>query len=395
MLVGSLQGGTASSPRNDSMCAPGQSRNTSAELWNTTRRDSQQTPRQVQRPDGVLIMNPTCRHPRLMMLAAAALLVCAGLHARPAAQARGAQSASAPPAYPPGPSGPYNPRDIAAARPFGEPARAEVARALKGSIDIHMHTDPDIAPRPVDAIEVVKLAKSYGLRAIVLKNHYESTAAQAYLMRKIVPGIEIFGAITMDLTNGGVNPAAVEHMAKLKGGYGKVVWFPTYDSEASARNAKPSRPFARVSKDGVLTPESKEVISIVAKYGLTMATGHVSPEEGLLLISESRGQGVQRMVVTHAMDDDWTVPQMQEAARMGAFIEFAKPVGGTTVAEYADGIRKVGPAFCIVSETGVSFLPAQLVGAFLPALRAEGFTEKDLEVMMKINPAKLLGLPVQ
>src|SRR5207253_10951963 len=137
------------------------------------------------------------------------------------------------------------------------------------------------------ALDVVKLAQSYGLRAIVLKNHYEPTTAQAYLMRKLFPGIEVFGGMTLDLTNGGVNPVAVEHMAKMTGGYGKLLWFPTYDSEASVRNSTNKRPFAQVSRDGALTTESKEVISIVKKYGLALAKGHVSPEEGMMLIRDA------------------------------------------------------------------------------------------------------------
>jgi hypothetical protein len=32
--------------------------------------------------------------------------------------------------------------------------------------------------------------------------------------------------------HGGVNPAAVEWMTKVRGGYGRVVWLPTFDSEA-------------------------------------------------------------------------------------------------------------------------------------------------------------------
>ena len=56
------------------------------------------------------------------------------------------------------------------------------------------------------------------MRAIVLKNHYEPTASLAYIVRKEVPGIEVFGGISLDLTNGGVNPAAVEWMTKVKGG---------------------------------------------------------------------------------------------------------------------------------------------------------------------------------
>src|SRR5579863_1179316 len=105
------------------------------------------------------------------------------------------------------------------------------AQTLTGAIDMHAHGDPDGVPRSTDAIDMAKLAKSRGMRAIVLKNHHESTASLAYIVRKEVPGIEVFGGISLDLSVGGVNPAAVEWMAQVKGGYGKVVWLPTFDSE--------------------------------------------------------------------------------------------------------------------------------------------------------------------
>src|ERR1700726_2544611 len=127
------------------------------------------------------------------------------------------------------------------------PARAQT---LTGAIDIHAHSDPDGTPRSIDAIDLAKLAKSRGMRAIVLKNHYEPTASLAYIVRKEVPGIEIFGGISLDLTVGGVNPAAVEWMTMVKGGYGRVVWMPTFDSEAQVELTHQKRPFARVTKDG-------------------------------------------------------------------------------------------------------------------------------------------------
>ena len=40
---------------------------------------------------------------------------------------------------------------------------------------------------------------------------------------------------------GGVNAAAVEQMAKFKGGYGRVVWMPTFDAENAVRFAKENR----------------------------------------------------------------------------------------------------------------------------------------------------------
>ncbi len=87
---------------------------------------------------------------------------------------------------------------------------------LSGVIDFHAHVDPDSMPRSIDAIDLARLAKQRGMRGLVLKNHYESTAALAYIVRKEVPGIEIFGGIDLNLTVGGVNPAAVERMVLVK-----------------------------------------------------------------------------------------------------------------------------------------------------------------------------------
>ena len=86
------------------------------------------------------------------------------------------------------------------------------AQTLTGVIDIHAHSDPDSTARSIDAIDLAKMAKARGMRGLVLKNHYESTASLAYIVRKEVPGIEIFGGIDLNLTVGGINPAAVERM---------------------------------------------------------------------------------------------------------------------------------------------------------------------------------------
>src|SRR5712692_1768671 len=83
-----------------------------------------------------------------------------------------------------------------------------------------------------------------------------------------------------------------------------------------------------VSRNGELLPETKAVISVIVKHGLVLATGHVSAQEGLMLLREGRRQGAEHMDVTHAMNAPvlMDVPQMQEASKQGAFIEF---VGGS------------------------------------------------------------------
>src|SRR6476469_1569776 len=180
-------------------------------------------------------------------------------------------------------------------------AAAGFAQTLNGVVDIHVHSDPDSVPRSIDAIDIAKLAKSRGIRGLVLKNHYEPTASLAYLVRKEVPGIELFGGIALNRTVGGINPAAVERMTRVKGGWGRVVWMPTFDAENQVRFSKENRPFVSVSKNGTLLPEVREVLALIAKNKLTLATGHSSPVECLAIVRESRRQGVEHIVVTHAM----------------------------------------------------------------------------------------------
>ena len=99
--------------------------------------------------------------------------------------------------------------DGAAARTSPQGAGRGAAQLLRGTIDIHVHSDPDNVPRSIDGIDVAKLARTKGMRGLVLKNHYDPTAGLAYLARKEAPGLEVFGGIDLNLSVGGMNPAAV------------------------------------------------------------------------------------------------------------------------------------------------------------------------------------------
>ena len=294
------------------------------------------------------------------------------------------------------------PRPGGEARVGQQNAGDNVAQTLSGTIDIHVHSDPDNVPRALDGIDAAKLARSKGMRGIVLKNHYDPTAGLAFLARKEAPGLEVFGGIDLNLTVGGMNPVAVEHMTQVAGGWGRIVWMSTFDAENQVRYSKENRPFVSVARNGVLLPETKAVISVIAKHGLVLATGHVSAQEGLLLLAEGRQQGVTHMVVTHAMNAPilMDVPQMKEAAARGAFIEFsggslAAADAAARIGRFADAIRQVGPQFCILSSDlgqKANALPPDGYAAFIAALRAKGFTGQELDRMSKQNPAQLLAL---
>jgi Family of unknown function (DUF6282) len=276
------------------------------------------------------------------------------------------------------------------------------ARSLAGVIDIHCHCGPDSLARTIDAVDLARLAKERGMRGIVIKNHYEPTASVAYLARKAVPGIEVFGGVTLNLASGGMNPYAVEHLAKVSGGAGRFVWMGSLDTEAQVRYSKDDRPFVAVARDGELLPEVIAVIAAIARHDLVLETGHSTPEEVLLLVREARSRGVRHIVVTHAMiaPIHFQVAHMQEAVELGAFIEFVYngligPFKEFEFADYARAIQAVGVQHCILSSDlgqPVNAVHPDGLAAFFDGLEREGFTPDEIDQMSKVNPARILGL---
>ncbi len=290
---------------------------------------------------------------------------------------------------------------------------------LRGAIDVHAHLDPDSfgahsaqAARALDTIDMARRAQKVGMRGFVIKQHYDQTAQLAYLTNKVVPGIETFGQLCLNLTVGGLNPAAVHHFTEVKAGRARIVSMPTWDSENNIRHSRtpqPNTPFVAVSKDGELLPETKAVIAAIASAkvrdsgaSLALSTGHLSATEALMVIREARRQGITRIIVTHAIGHpvSMTLAQMKEAASLGAFIEF---VGGFvigsraefTIQNYVDAMRAIGFDHIILSsDTGQLNrpYPDDTLAYVAGRLREKGLTSTELRKIMVENPATLLGL---
>ena len=320
--------------------------------------------------------------------------------------------------------------------------------ALKGAIDMHAHQDPDSngpsygqAARSDDAFDLYTRAKAAGMRGFVIKEHLDQSAAYAYYMRKLHPDFEFFGGMGSNLTTGQtVNPWAIIHLTEMKGGWGRVVWMPSWDSENSSHRVKtymtnlaPERakyykqPFVSVARcaDGGLfwanfpkpcgsadlLPEVKEAIQVIATKktrdsngDLILATGHNSPEEDLMMIKEAVKDGVKHVIITHPRLDvvDMTNAQIKEAVGLGPeiYAEFTSQFGLPTakpelVQDYVSAIRAVGVEHSFVSsdtgQLGSPFQPDALAWA-AQTLRKNGFSEHELDLLFKINPAKILGI---
>ena len=271
---------------------------------------------------------------------------------------------------------------------------------LQGVIDAHVHVGPATAlsiSRTLDAIEAAQIAKRHGMRAIVFKQHYLETASWAYLVSRMVPGIQLFGGIALNRSVGGLNPNAVEQVATFAGGFGRVVYMPTFESE----HYNPGSPIAvPVSKNGQLLPAVHEVLKVVAKYHMSLSTGHSSPQESLMIIKAAKAAGVNRIYVQHPMLErvGMSVEVQKEAAKMGALIEYVlgEALGSPKEFEHwAAGIKAVGPENVLLgSDLGQwgRALPTDGYKLVIPRLRKAGFTQAEIDLMTKRNPARFIGL---
>ena len=76
------------------------------------------------------------------------------------------------------------------------------------------------------------------MRAVCLKTHNFPTAPMALLTRKVVPDIDIFGSIALNLEVGGVNPSAVEAVIKYEA---RQILAATIDFDQSCRGHRLGR----------------------------------------------------------------------------------------------------------------------------------------------------------
>ena len=273
-------------------------------------------------------------------------------------------------------------------------------KELQGIIDIHAHVGPATElsiSRTLDAIEAAQLAQRHGMRAINLKQHYLETASWAYLVSRVVPGIKVFGGIALNRSVGGLNVNAVEQVATFKGGFGRVVYMPTFESEFYNPNSPIGVP---VSKNGQLLPAVFDVLKVVAKYDMALSTGHSSPAESLMIIKAAKDAGVKRIFVQHPALNriNMSVEMQKEAVKMGALLEYVlgEALGNVKDFEHWTGlIKAVGPENVVIGtdlgQWGRS-TPTDGYKVVIPRMLKAGFTQAQLDMMMKTNPARLLGL---
>ena len=288
------------------------------------------------------------------------------------------------------------------------PIPIDVDKLVSGSIDMHLHPGPDAFKCRVDALDAATQAKQAGMRAIVIKNHFYPTAPIAMMVNQLVPDFKVIGSLCLDAEIGGLNADAVEYAGKTGA---RVIWMPTFSSlNSRAKMRSLGMPlqgegFSILDSQGRLVPEIFKILPIIKKYDMVLASGHMSPAETFALHNEARKTGIEKFVITHPLDHEFfsqafTKEDLVALAKNGAFIEctfiaFLASEFRHDPAHMVDVIKTAGAQQCILStDLGQSFnpLPVEGLRMLMVTLLKYGVTSDEINLMAKINPAKLLGL---
>jgi hypothetical protein len=300
------------------------------------------------------------------------------------------------------------------------PRPSDRARALvAGGYDTHIHVSPDVMRRRIDDVTLAGRFREVGLAGFVLKSHYVPTAERAEVVRNVCPGFGALGAITLNASVGGINPIAVEIAGR---GGAKVVWLPTVDSAnqracraedppgatppmwAALQDELRDRGMAApavevVDESGAVTEVVRQVLRVIRRYDMVLATGHLSGAEIDAVVAAAVEEGARRIVVTHPefTSQRLAVDRQRALAERGALLErcFTTPYTGKVEWErFFSHIREVGPEHSVLSsDLGQPANPPVEDGLALLAdrLLAAGFTEEEVHTMAVRNSRWLVG----
>jgi Family of unknown function (DUF6282) len=298
---------------------------------------------------------------------------------------------------------------------------ARARELVTAAYDLHVHIAPDVIGRRIDDFTLAGRFRDEGMAGFVLKSHYTPTAERADVVRKVVPGADVLGAITLNGSVGGMNPTAVEIAARSGA---RIVWFPTVDAvnQRDSRAADPPGaeppPWAKLQDElaalGIVTPavhvlgpggevlpEVRAVLSLIARHDMVLATGHLGRAEILALVRAASDAGVRRIVVTHPEFTSQRLPanEQTELAERGALLErcFTTPyTGKVTWEKMIENIRAVGTQHSFLSsDLGAPAGPPVEDGLALMAdyLLKAGFSEDEVHTMAVANTRALAAVP--
>ena len=288
-------------------------------------------------------------------------------------------------------------------------------KLLKGAVDLHVHSGPSTMPRQVDHFQAVEEAAAAGMRGILFKDHHYSVAPFIPIMDRVLGHLDVamYGGLVLNNSVGGLNPFVVD--AQLKMG-AKLIWMPTAQSANHIRSShrkqrlasnvqlKPSPAITVVDAYGEILDEVKQILDSIAEFDAILSSGHLHVWEIWKLFTEAKKRGVRRLLVNHPMYGlHFTYEDITEMAEFGALIEQSACLyvdsrfNVFSPQDLKEHLLAAGVAHSSIgSDLGQVDNPTPVEGLrqAIKLCLALGFTEEEVQTMVRDNPAKLVGLDI-
>jgi len=287
---------------------------------------------------------------------------------------------------------------------------------LVGAIDPHVHSGPSIAPRSVDHLDLAREASEAGLAAIVTKDHDYSGVTTAALIRDQYPELttKVYSGIVLNNVVGGLNPYAVEHTAAMGG---KIVWLPTLAAEnhlqwektsawthpASTQKMRPASAVPVLDANGAVNDALKEILDIIARNDIALASGHVHISETWVIFEEAKRRGVTRLILTHPEDIvGASLNDVRGIAAMGAVVEHSlcmflegnkfQTCTAEDLKKHIDAAGVDNTILCSDLGQAGNISPIDGIRGGIKMCFDLGYSHDDIHKMVASNAARVLGI---
>jgi hypothetical protein len=297
--------------------------------------------------------------------------------------------------------------------PIADPA--SVQRVLDGAIDLHYHAAPSPFPRRLGAMAAIRHYAQEGFGGVVMKSHHHSTVMELIALADALPDglpCPAFGGIALNGAVGGLNPRAVE-LALAMGG--RIVWFPTIAGRAHLeweRRAAHGFPASEVRlsseapvpvlERGRVRAEAEAIVELIAGADAILASGHIAGDEARALFALARERGVSRLLLNHPdFILELSEQEILELADLGAVVEHIlirydeRSAEAQPIERLVEWIGRVGAERTVLaSDLGQrrNPLPADSFRHVVGRLLERGISESQLRLMLRTNPARLVGI---
>ena len=293
-----------------------------------------------------------------------------------------------------------------------------IEQLMVDAIDVHVHGAPEPieGERRINTLQLAQQAKEAGMKAVVIKSNRFGTGTLTMLVNRLVNSPILVGSLCLNRDAGGLNPDIVEAQARAGS---RVIWMPTMSAAAHPYRIKTKEKdngsvsagkdlddgISIIDTEGKLVPQIEMILEIMKRNKMVLATGHISKPEVFAVAREALRQHIG-VIITHPMAGPTgpllTMEEAKELASMGAYIEFTMvfcmprtPAMLLSPGNMADYMKRIGPEHCVLgTDFGQDFNPPPTEGfrMMLAMMLRSGLSEDELRILVKVNPARLLGL---